>query len=282
MKQFNLKFDQPYLNIKDYFLSREDFEIRKDRESGILKTFPVPENLDKYYESEDYLSHSNDQKSLFARCYAFAKAVNLSSKTKLIAKYVAGGKVLDIGAGIGDLVLALKEKGIDATGYEPSKKARAVATNQGADLMASLENEPANSYALISMYHVLEHVPDIIAQRQQIEKLLDKNGVLVLALPNYKSWDAKYFGKFWAAYDVPRHLFHFDRDAVQWFCKDSFELMETTPLWFDSLYVSILSARYKKLPVPFLSGLVLGFWSNLNAIFTREYSSVTYILKKRN
>ncbi|MGB5980693.1 MAG: class I SAM-dependent methyltransferase [Nonlabens sp.] len=277
-----MKFNQPYLKLKDYFLSKEGFEIRKDSKSGILKTFPTPDDLEKYYESEDYLSHSNDNKSLFARCYAFAKAINIKSKSKLIEKYAGKNPVLDIGAGIGDLVKTLNGYGLKASGFEPSAKARAEALKQKIVLKETLENELPHSYSVISMYHVLEHVPDIKAQKTEIEKLLNQNGVLILALPNYKSWDAQFFGKFWAAYDVPRHLYHFDRNAVKYFFNSGFDLIETKPMWFDSLYVSILSARYRKLPIPFLSGLILGFWSNMNALFTKEYSSVTYILKKRN
>ncbi len=281
MKQFDLNFNQSFLQLKDYFLSGEDFQLLKDPNTQILKTLPVPENLDSYYESDEYLSHSKKTDSFFARCYAFAKAFNLKSKSNLIAEYAGSDPILDIGAGVGDLVKELKINGLDAEGFEPSSKARQVAKDQGVDLKSNLENEIESSYGLISMYHVLEHVPDIVNQQGQIIKLLKSEGVLILALPNYNSWDAKFFKEFWAAYDVPRHLYHFNREAVRNFFKDDFEVLEEKPLWFDSLYVSILSARYKKMPLPFVTGIFVGIWSNLRALFTHEYSSITYILKKR-
>ena len=282
MKQFDLKFDRPILKLRDYFLSGEDFQLFKDSDTQILKTLPVPENLDAYYESDEYLSHSKKTDSFFARCYAFAKAVNLKSKSKLIAQYARRRPVLDIGAGVGDLVKELKFAGLDAEGFEPNSKARKIAHDQGVHLKSSLENEEQSSYGLISMYHVLEHVPDITAQKQQLENLLQTDGVLILALPNYDSWDARFFKKYWAAYDVPRHLFHFNREAVRIFFNDKFDIIEEKPLWFDSLYVSILSARYKKMLSPFVTGIILGLWSNLRALFNKEYSSITYILKKRD
>ena len=276
-----MNFNQPFLHLKDYFLSGENFQLLKDSNTQILKTLPVPENLDRYYESDEYLSHSKKTDSFFARCYAFAKVVNLKSKSKLIAKYAGSHPILDIGAGVGDLVKELKINGLDAEGFEPSSKARQVAKDQGVDLKSNLANEIESSYGLISMYHVLEHVPDIVNQKRQIIKLLKSEGVLILALPNYNSWDAKFFKEFWAAYDVPRHLYHFNREAVRNFFKDDFEVLEEKPLWFDSLYVSILSTRYKKMPLPFVTGVLAGIWSNLSALFTQEYSSITYILKKR-
>ncbi len=277
-----MNFNQPYLKLRDYFLSGEEFELKKDSATEILKTFPVPENLDPYYESDEYLSHSKQTDSFFARCYAFAKAVNLKSKSKHIAQYAGRRPVLDIGAGVGDLVKKLKITGLDAEGFEPNSKARKIALEQGVKLKSSLETEVQNRYGLISMYHVLEHVPDIIAQKQQLQNLLITDGVLILALPNYDSWDARFFKKYWAAYDVPRHLFHFNRKAVRNFFNDEFEIIKEKPLWFDSLYVSILSARYKKMPAPFIIGVLLGLWSNLHALLTKEYSSITYILKKRD
>ncbi len=277
----NLEFSKHFLQLKDYFLTYEEFDLFIDPETELIKTTPQPEDLDRYYESEDYLSHDDGQDSFFARCYNFAKGFNLKSKTSLIKKFAKNGSVLDIGAGVGDLVLALKNSHIDATGFEPSDKARAVAKNKGIDLKVSLDELNPNSFNLISMYHVLEHVPDIEKQKQQILQLLKPKGVLILALPNYKSYDAKFYGRYWAGYDVPRHLFHFNKTAVKNIFIKEFEIIETQPMWFDSFYVSILSARYKNSFSPFLSGILIGLLSNLKAVFTKEPSSITYVLKKR-
>jgi 2-polyprenyl-3-methyl-5-hydroxy-6-metoxy-1,4-benzoquinol methylase len=277
----NLNFSKHFLTLNDYFLTQEKFELYQDLNTGLIKTTPPPKELDLYYESEDYLSHDDTSTSFFARCYNFAKGFNLKSKTSLIKEFALNGRVLDIGAGVGDLVGALQNCGIESTGFEPSAKARLVAQEKGIDLHASLEVFDPHSFDLISMYHVLEHVPDVEKQKEKILELLQPNGVLILALPNYKSFDAKFYGKYWAGYDVPRHLFHFNKKAVRSLFEKDFEIIKMKPMWFDSFYVSILSSRYKKSLFPFFSGMFIGLLSNLMAMSTKEPSSITYILKKR-
>lgn len=282
MKQFiNLNFSKQFLTLKDYFLTQEKFELYIDPATELIKTIPQPEELDRYYESEEYLSHDDTSVSLFARFYNFAKVFNLKSKTSLIEKFALKGKVLDIGAGVGDLVRALKKQGIDTVGCEPNAKARQVALEKGIELQVNLEPFEAHGFELISMYHVLEHVPDLEKQKQEILKLLKPQGVLILALPNYKSYDAIFYGMYWAGFDVPRHLFHFNKKAVKNLFDKEFEIIKMKPMWFDSFYVSILSSRYKKSMFPFVTGILVGLLSNFMAIFTKEPSSITYVLKKR-
>jgi 2-polyprenyl-3-methyl-5-hydroxy-6-metoxy-1,4-benzoquinol methylase len=277
----NLDFSKHFLSLKDYFLTQEKFDLYMDPTTELVKTMPQPEELDRYYESEDYLSHDDTSTSLFARCYNFAKVFNLKSKTSLIEKFASKGKVLDIGAGVGDLVRALQKQGIDTLGFEPNEKARQVALEKGIVLEVNLEHFDVNSFDLISMYHVLEHVSDVEKQKQEILKLLKPQGILILALPNYKSYDALFYGMYWAGFDVPRHLFHFNKKAVKNLFHKEFEIIKMKPMWFDSFYVSILSSRYKKSMFPFFTGILVGLRSNFMAIFTKEPSSITYVLKKR-
>jgi 2-polyprenyl-3-methyl-5-hydroxy-6-metoxy-1,4-benzoquinol methylase len=282
VKQFiKLNFSKRFLQLNDYFLTQEKFELYRDPKTELIKTIPQPEQLDRFYESEDYLSHDDSKKSFFARSYNFAKGFNLKSKTSLIKKFSQNGVVLDIGAGVGDLIKSLQENGVEARGFEPSEKARLVAKEKGIDLHSNLDSFELQKFDLISMYHVLEHVPDVQQQKQEILRLLKPKGVLILALPNYESYDAKFYGKFWAGYDVPRHLFHFNKKAVESLFQEEFEIVKMQPMWFDSFYVSILSSRYKKAAIPFLSGILVGFVSNMAALFSKEPSSITYVLKKR-
>lgn len=275
-----MNFSEYFLSPNDYFLTQEPFELWKDPASGLLKTLPQPKQLDRFYESEDYFSHDNNNATFFARCYNAVKVINLRSKTTLAKRYAHNGNVLDIGAGSGDLVKSLRREGMNAVGFEPSVRARAVAAAKGIGLLDTYP-ETVNAFKLVTMYHVLEHVPDVVFQLKRVHGLLENNGHLILALPNYKSFDARYFKKFWAGYDVPRHLYHFDRTAVHVVCKDYFEVIKTKSMWFDSFYVSILSARYKKVPAAFLVGICIGMWSNMVAIVSKEPSSITYVLKKR-
>ncbi len=280
MKDHN-PFSILFLSLKDYFLSQEEFDLIQDETTQVLKTVPQPKDLNPYYESEDYLSHDDSQTSFFARCYQFAKSWNLKSKKALIGKYAVDGKILDIGAGVGDVVGVLKKAGYDAIGYEPSNKARSFAARKGIDLLDQTDTIQPHSIKVISMYHVLEHVPDYQKQIDQIENWLEDEGYLILALPNYNSFDAKWFKKYWAGYDVPRHLFHFNKNAVLNIFQDKFYLKTTKPMWFDSFYVSILSARYQKRKLAFIYGITIGLFSNIAALFTKEPSSLVYVLQKR-
>lgn len=276
-----MNFSTRFIALKDYFLTQESFELWKDERTGLLKTVPQPAQLDTYYNSEDYLSHNSNDTSFFAKCYRAVKLINLKSKLALVKKNALAGNVLDVGAGTGELVRTLKNASFNAQGFEPSSDARAVALSNGIELLDAYP-DVEGYYDIITMYHVLEHVPDVPAQIKKIETLLKPNGVLILALPNYASFDARLFKNYWAGYDVPRHLYHFTPQAVKTIFEDTFELLEKRPMWFDSFYVSILSARYKKWAVPFVTGGIVGFLSNCSALVTKEASSITYILQKRN
>lgn len=277
MKQVPYK---THIKTRDHFLTSEEFEIIEDPATGVLKTVPQPDQLDKYYETEDYLSHSDQSKTVFEKCYQFAKRNNLKSKIDLMKSIKTSVKVLDIGAGAGDFALALKAHGYEVDGVEPNETARDVALQKGIDLKATTTDLPDDSFDVITMYHVLEHVPDINIQKEELNRLLKKDGTLIIALPNYKSYDASYFKSFWAGYDVPRHLYHFNRDNVRKFFSDEYTLEKTIPMKWDALYVSILSARYQKRWIPFLQGLWIGWLSNLKASKSGEYSSLTYVLKR--
>lgn len=269
-------------STQDFFLTQEEFEVHETSMPGVLKTIPQPTDVSKYYETSDYLSHDDSNTSLFARLYRLARKWNIQSKYKLISKHVTDGSILDVGAGNGELVRYLKEKHLDAQGYEPSQTAREIAYRKGITLLDHLPLSKKGGFQVIQMFHVLEHVPDPEKTIQELYSLLEKEGVLIIALPNYKSWDANYFKKFWAGYDVPRHLFHFDEKGVVFLTKEHFDLIKTKPMWLDSWYVSILSCRYKKSMVPTLQGVFLGIVSNIVAVFNSQPSSRIYILKKRN
>lgn len=277
----NTPFFKHFLSVQDYFLTQEKFNLYKDERTEVLKTIPQPENISSYYESENYLSHDDSQNSFFARCYQFAKSWNLKGKKSLIGSYAGDGKILDIGAGVGDVVGVLKKSGYDVIGYEPNLKARTFASRKGIELLDQTSSIQPGSISVISMYHVLEHVPNYENQIKDILRWLEEDGVLILALPNYNSFDAQWFKSQWAGYDVPRHLFHFNKNAVKNVFQDKFEIVSTQAMWFDSFYVSILSARYQKRKFAFAYGILIGAISNLKAIFTKEPSSLVYVLKKR-
>ena len=272
-----------FLTLKDYSVSKETFDLYHDETLDMLITFPQPslDNLGKYYESEDYISHTDNQRSLFEKLYHFIKNIALKNKLNLINSHQPNkGRILDIGAGTGDFLSVAKKDGWQTIGVEPSTKAKSIAINKGVsfvELTTELEN---NSFDVISMWHVLEHVPDLDKQIKELKRLLKPTGTLIIAVPNFKSFDAKYYGKFWAAFDVPIHFWHFSKTAIKLlFEKEKMKLEKVLPMKFDSFYVSLLSEKYKSGKMNFIKAFYVGLLSNWKARSSFEYSSHIYIIR---
>jgi SAM-dependent methyltransferase len=277
-----MKKRSSYLSTQDYFLTQESFEIVNTDVSGLLATHPVPADLARYYDTQEYLSHNDSGTGLFARLYRTVRQFNLRFKTKLINDYLKGGKLLDVGAGNGVFVKHLQDQKISAAGYEPNTLARKKALQNGIQLLSKLPQAKGAQFDVITMFHVLEHVEDPKAYIGCIAEMLTENGILILALPNYESFDAKFFDKYWAGWDVPRHLFHFNEDAVKEVCDVEFKFIKSLPMWWDAFYVSILSSRYQETIIALLKGVCIGAYSNFVALFTKKTSSRIYVLQKAN
>jgi len=272
-----------FLTVKDYSVSKETFELYQDETLDMLITSPQPslENLGKYYESEDYISHTDNKRSLFEKMYHFIKSIALKNKLNLINSLQSDkGRILDIGAGTGDFLSVAKNDGWQTIGVEPSEKAKAIAKNKGVSFVEQTSELENNSFDVISMWHVLEHVPDLDAQIKELKRLLKPSGTLIIAVPNFKSFDAKHYGKFWAAYDVPIHFWHFSKTAIKLlFEKEEMKLAKVLPMKFDSFYVSLLSEKYKSGKMNFIKAFFIGLRSNWKAKQNFEYSSHIYIIK---
>jgi len=273
-----------FLKCKDYTVSRETFSIYIDKESHLLVTTPRPadENLSNYYESEDYISHSDSKKSFMDKVYQLVRNYAIKRKVKLINSFSTTDKtVLDIGSGTGDFLLACKQNGWNIDGVEPNDKANKETRNKTLTEITKDISELGNKqFDVITMWHVLEHIPNLNEYVSKLKKLLNPNGTLVIAVPNYKSYDAAYYKEFWAAYDVPRHLWHFSRLSIdKLFQLANMKVTQTLPMKFDSFYVSLLSEKYRTGNSNFLKAFFIGLQSNLKARTSREYSSLIYIIK---
>jgi SAM-dependent methyltransferase len=272
-----------FLTVKDHSVSGETFQLVLDEELQLLKTHPqpAPEALGRYYESDDYISHTDGKRTLFEKLYHTVKQKALRDKIKLIESLSGGkGNLLDVGAGTGDFLVEAKKNGWAITGIEPSKKAEAISVSKGVEFAENLAAIESHSQDVITMWHVLEHVPDLQNEISELKRILKPDGVLVVAVPNYKSYDAKYYGQYWAAYDVPRHLWHFSKISIKkLFAVQSMELIKVLPMKFDSFYVSLLSEKYKSGKMNFIGGFLTGLKSNLKAKKNMEYSSHIYVLK---
>ncbi|MCA4776648.1 class I SAM-dependent methyltransferase [Empedobacter falsenii] len=274
------------LDLNDYFLTGENFELFEDSKTGVLYTLPQPiENLGKYYESKNYISHTDGKKSIFERFYQIAKSINLNNKLELIRNISTGKKILDYGCGVGDFLEHLQKNGYDVLGMEPNDSARRIAQSKiGVEKVTSTELEQNNQkYDIITLWHVLEHIPNLNEIIHLLKKHLNENGRLIIAVPNHQSYDAAYYGKYWAAYDVPRHLWHFSATSMhKLFNNFGMKIESTHPMKLDSFYVSLLSEKYKGNKLGFLNAIRVGLKSNAKAKKTGEYSSLIYVIKAEN
>lgn len=270
--------------VKDHSVSGENFSLQKNEELDYLKTIPQPEprDLPKYYQSEKYISHTDSNSSLTEKIYQTVKKFMLKKKLSWIRNEKSQqGSLLDIGAGTGDFLKLAANDGWNVFGSEPSSQARALAKIKKLALEESTSSFPEESFDVITMWHVLEHVPNLEEQIAELRRLLKSDGLLVIAVPNFKSYDAIHYKEHWAAYDVPRHLYHFSRRSIRKiFPKKGFELLYSKPLLFDAYYVSLLSEQYKTGSSNFLKAFFVGTLSNIKARTSGEYSSIVYFLKK--
>ena len=281
----NLKFKtqnsklKTLMNIIDYSVSKEEFFLEYEPVYKLYRTTPVPQELGRYYQSDAYISHTDGKKGLFEKLYQWVKTYTLQQKIKLIEHYVPQGKLLDIGAGTGDFLRVAAQRGWSVSGVEPEKKARDRAEEKGI-LLKEDKTHITDTYQVITLWHVLEHVPNLQEQIAFLKDHLTIGGLLVIAVPNYRSRDAQHYGKYWAAYDVPRHLWHFSQESIRLlFTEKGFQLIGVKPMPFDAFYVSLLSEKYKTGSMNFLKGGYQGLLSNLSALKTGEYSSLIYLLK---
>lgn len=278
----NFSESNTYIKVKDHSVTGEDFTLLIDEELQLLKTHPQPsaENLGRYYESDDYISHTDSKRTLFEKLYHAVKQKALRDKVSLLEKFSAKGKLLDIGSGTGDFAMQAMKNNWSVTGIEPSTKAKAIAVTKGVSFADSIQAVEDNSFDVVTMWHVLEHVPDVQSHIKELKRITKPGGTIIIAVPNFKSYDARYYGAYWAAYDVPRHLWHFSKTAIEkLFGAEGIQLVKAMPMKFDSFYVSLLSEKYKTGKMSFIKGFLTGLRSNIKAAQNSEYSSHIYVLK---
>ena len=278
--------NKTYLEVKDFSVSGELFQLKENLEYGFLETTPQPnpDILSNYYQSEDYISHTDSKRNLFEKAYHVIRRIALKSKLNLINSLTPSSKyLLDIGCGTGDFLKVAKANNWNVSGLEPNDLARSIANKKtngvvlNIDEISKLDKE---RFDVITLWHVLEHLPNLEDQLVTFKKLLKPNGTLIIAVPNYKSFDAKFYKSYWAAYDVPRHLWHFNKESIsKLFYKVDLKVVTIKPMYFDAFYVSLLSEKYKSGKMNFLKGFYVGLLSNIKSLRSKEYSSLIYVLK---
>jgi 2-polyprenyl-3-methyl-5-hydroxy-6-metoxy-1,4-benzoquinol methylase len=281
-----------YLNVEDYTVSHKEFTIQQCNACYFLFTNPRPQEdkIGAYYQSQDYISHHDEAKDVMSKVYTSVRNYTIEQKVKLINNLVpAKGTLLDIGCGTGNFLAAEKQDGWKAWGTEPDFGAREVASKRVGDTIFETINEPILAqlqYDVITLWHVLEHVHKLNETVDWLANHLKPGGKIIIAVPNPQSFDAAKYGRFWAAYDVPRHLYHFTRASMKLLMqKHGLNVENTLPMWFDSFYVSMLSTKYKKQKTDLIDSVMTGLQSNLKGRSGKDKelntSSLIYIISKK-
>tara|TARA_A100001011_G_scaffold28856_1_gene28047 strand:+ start:42316 stop:43161 length:846 start_codon:yes stop_codon:yes gene_type:complete len=267
------------IETKDYLVTHDTFLV-EEKEKGISFTKPVvnDEKIEKYYNTIDYLSHSSN-KTLMSFLFDFFSKIMAKKKTSFMLRLGVVNTYLDYGCGIGKLVNSMKKKGVASYGYDTSSLAVAACNNKSLKASSNIDDLP-NQFDLISFWHSLEHVSDYTKALKKTKQILSKNGNVVVALPNYDSFDAKFYSKFWAAYDTPRHRVHFTKKGFVKAAKQlGFDVVKVKPLFLDSFYISMMSEKYKQSFFYFLKGFFIGALSNIFFFFSKQASSHVFVLK---
>ncbi|MEP6927138.1 MAG: class I SAM-dependent methyltransferase [Ginsengibacter sp.] len=274
------------LTAKDYTVSHKRFEIWECKNCTLRFTQNVPDagEIGAYYKSENYISHSDTNEGFINRLYHRVRNRTLGQKRKMIENISrkSSGDILDVGSGTGAFLNTMKRSGWKITGLEPDEIARKKAMelyNLNLDSSEKLFSLPAGSFDVITMWHVLEHVHELHEYIKRLKELLKPEGKLFIAVPNYTCYDEKIYKEYWAAYDVPRHLYHFSPAAMNTLLSlHGMQVIFMKPMWYDSFYVSMLSEKYKTGKSHFLKAFIEGGISNFKAMFNKERcSSVIYI-----
>lgn len=277
---------QLFLRVKDHSTSKETFDIVSCESCSFKYTNPRPDAQEilRYYESEDYISHTDKKEGLFNKVYQSVRDYAIKQKYKLINGFNTSKSLLDYGCGTGDFLHYVQTKGWKTLGAEPNPNARKVMQEKGISsiLPEEINKQQPGSFGVITLWHVLEHIHDVNEKLKAFHQLLEENGKLIIAVPNHTSYDAGYYKEYWAAYDMPIHLYHFSPSTIELLLTNAdFNLEKVLPMKFDSYYVSLLSEKYKN-GGGVINATLRGFISNLKAGLSKNptYSSQIYIFSK--
>ncbi len=279
------------MDLKDYSVTGEPFFLFENPEMGLRFTWPVPsaDEISRFYESENYISHSDTRKGLINKLYGIARNYTLRFKRRLIVS--ASGRnsseLLDFGCGTGAFAELMQRSGWNVTGLEPDNEARVLAENiNNLDVVKNLsEIDSESRFDVITLWHVLEHVHNPDETIAALKDKLKEGGTIFIAVPNHRSYDAEFYKNYWAAWDVPRHLYHFSPKSMHWLLNNNgLRVLKTERMWLDSFYVSLLSEKYQESGIAgYFRAFAKGFISNSKAFADKEKcSSLIYIAQKKN
>lgn len=272
--------------IIDYANSQESFALSKCDNCELIFTNPRPsiDVIHKYYKSFNYQSHKSTVQSPFDLAYNIARSYSNARKKRIILRYHQAGSILDFGCGTGNFLNTFSSKKWKKIGLDTNLEALKIADSKfGIETYQDLKGiMDLPKFKVITCWHSIEHVHDLRYTIETLTNRLKSKGTLILAVPNYKSYDAVHYSNYWAGYDVPRHLYHFSPKSIAHLLKQfKMSLTNTFPLKLDAYYVSLLSEKYRKSNFPILKAIKTGYRSNRYASETNEYSSLIYVFTKK-
>jgi len=275
------------MTAEDYLVSDESFEIIECNDCSLRFTTPIPDEnkISSYYESDKYISHVKRVTTIFDLVYKIVRKITLRSKYKFVERiaYKKRGTLLDIGCGTGDFLKMMKQSDWDVTGVEVNDAARQIAENNTSSVLLNQTEffESKQKFDVITLWHSLEHLHELKKYLDKISNSLNANGIVIIAVPNYNSYDSEYYKQVWAAYDVPRHLYHFSFDAIlKLMDKFNFKLIQSKQLPFDPFYVSLLSEFSVRKKYNIIKALWIGnksYWQGRKDV--KRGSSILYVFK---
>ena len=208
---------------------------------------PLAADLMTMYPQE-YDQYQDATKREHSRILQLDRLYGLRKRSKAVMRHIERGRLLDVGCATGEFLNAIRDKGWEVVGVEPSPLAsRWARENLDLDVKTgTLETValPDESFDVVTMWNVIEHVPDPHAVLSKAYRLLRSNGLLVLTTPNFDSVDVKIFGRYWIGYELPRHFYVFSRrtllEVVE---KAGFRVLETKCL-YGSHAAAMSSVRF--------------------------------------
>ena len=276
------KYKDYYCTAKDRLVTGELFSVYYNNDRSVAKTkIDTEEDMYRFYESNNYRSHKIKSKTLIDKLYFLSRSVMFSYKYRIICPKTKDFNLLDYGCGNGDFLKDMLGKKIEVVGIEKSLSCQKICQSRGLSVFSSVKQLKQNNYNIITLWHVLEHVSSPSKCISTLSSILSKDGRLVIAVPNIQSLDSQFFKEEWEALDVPRHLWHFTtKGLIDLLKKEQFILLKKRPLFLDAYYISLLSAKRKKMFLPWIIALLVGTISNIVGIYNGNYSSSVFVFKK--
>lgn len=227
---------------------KETFHIATCGACGMKRTIDAPalKDIGTYYAHESYVSHTG------VRVWPLRvlRTLRLWLRAHMISSFFQRkGSLLDIGCGVGDFAALIQKQGWNVLCIEPDESTRQKAQKQyKLDVrdVSALAHLPEATFDVITLWHVLEHMYDPLQTGATVKRLLNSEGVCIVAVPNAEAYSAEHYGCNWVAYDVPRHVSHFrSRDIHTWAERSGLEVIRQSSVPLDEFFCCLKSGALR-------------------------------------